>query len=301
MPFIDAAIYCFAANFVAPAHQQNRKTKRMPASINNDWRKLAVVIYRKPHDSKIFGSVELDVTDVEAYIQAKRRDGLKITLTHIFMLALSRGIRQETPELNCYVRRGRIIQRDSVDVSLSVLVGDGQQLTTVKVAGAENLTLQELSAGLQTAIQNARNLQRADAKQAKDVVARIPWPLRQWVVDLVKWLMNTWGVSLPFLGVSPGSFGSFVLSNLGSIGLDIGYPALAPFSNVAMVVAQGSVSTKPVVVEGQVVPRRMITISGAVDHRVVDAAQIGRLFSYVRRILKTPGVLEEKPVPSSES
>ncbi len=268
----------------------------MNTQANNDWRKLTTVIYRKPRDSKIFGSVEFDVTEVEDFINTKRREGIKITLTHIFMLAFARALKEETPEINCYVRRGRIIQRNSVDVSLSVLLGGGQQLTSVKIVGAEALNLQELSVILQSEIQLARKGLGSNLKKAKNLVIKIPWPLRQWVFDLIRWMTIDWGISLPFLGVSPESFGSFVLSNLGSIGLDVGYPALAPFSNVAMVVNQGSVTLKPIVLDGQIVARRMITISAALDHRVVDAAQIGRLFNYLRRILKNPEILEVKPL-----
>ncbi|MEY3194454.1 MAG: hypothetical protein RIQ78_551 [Bacteroidota bacterium] len=261
---------------------------------NNEWRKLTTVIYRKPRDSKIFGSVEFDVTEVEAFVHAKRRDGLKITLTHVFLLALARGVHEEAREINSYVRRGKIIQRDSVDVSLTVLLGDGKQLTSVKIVGAEQLTLEELSVSLQDQIQHARKGLGTDLKKAKNLVVRIPWPLRQWITDLIRWMTIDWGIHLPFLGVSPESFGSFVLSNLGSIGLDVGYPALAPFSNVAMVVNQGSVTIKPIVVDGLIVARRMITISAALDHRVVDAAQIGRLFGFLRRVMKNPEMLSVK-------
>lgn len=263
---------------------------------NNDWRKLTSVIYRKPRDSKIFGSVELDVTELEAFVSAKRQQGLKITLTHIFILALARSIHQAAPEINSYVRRGRIIQRKSVDVSLTVLLGDGQQLTAVKIEGAEQLRLSELGNQLQARIQQARNEQSKGIKNATNILVRIPWPLRQWVADFFKWATIDWGITFPFLGVSPENFGSFVLSNLGSIGLDVGYPALAPFSNVALVVNQGSVSPKPVVLNGQIVARRMITLSAAIDHRVVDAAHVGRMFKLLRRIVKKPEVLEEKPV-----
>ncbi len=261
---------------------------------NNDWRKLTAVIYRKPRDSKIFGSVEFDVTDVEAFIGARRRDGLKITLTHFFLLALARGVHEAAPEINTYVRRGRIIQRNSVDVSLSIL-GSGDGMTSVKIVGAELLTLQALSKQLQTEVQIARKGEGTHIKKTKNLLARTPWPLRQWLADLIRWLTIDWGFSMPFLGVTPDSFGSFVLSNLGSIGLDIGYPALAPFSNVAMVVIQGNVTNKPMVVNGLVMPRRAITISAALDHRVVDAAQIGRLFSYLRWVVKNPEVLEDMP------
>lgn len=266
----------------------------MAESTNNDWRKLTAVLYKKPTDSKIFGTVEFDITAVEAYIQSKRQSGLKVTLTHIFLLAFSRGLKEAAPEINCYVRRGQIIQRNSVDVSVSVLANNGQ-MSSVKVIGAENLSIPELASYLQNEIQKTRLGKGQHVEKAKNMVVKIPWPLRQWVVNWIKWLSIDMGLNLPFIGVSPDTFGSFVLSNLGSIGLDIGYPALAPFSNVGMVVTLGSVTTKPMVVQGQILPRRVITISAALDHRVVDGMQIGRLFNYLRGMIKNPVVLDDRP------
>jgi pyruvate dehydrogenase E2 component (dihydrolipoamide acetyltransferase) len=265
----------------------------MDAATNNDWRKLAAVIYRKPRDSKIFGSVELDVTDVETYIRAKRQEGLKITLTHIFLLTIARCIWEEIPELNCFIRRGKVIRRPRVDASLTVLAG--KQLNSVIITGAEQMTLAELSLFLQTEIRSTRKGAQIGAAKAQKSIGRIPWPLRQWLTDLLLWLSIEWGIPLPFLGISPDHFGSFLLSNLGSIGLDVGFPALAPFSNVSMVIIQGNVLDKPAVVNGQVVPRRILTLSAALDHRVVDAAHAGLLFNYIRRVLKNPAVLEVKP------
>jgi pyruvate/2-oxoglutarate dehydrogenase complex dihydrolipoamide acyltransferase (E2) component len=267
----------------------------MENPFNNDWRKLTAVLYEKPRDSKIFGTVEFDITDLEAFINNKRKAGLKITMTHIFLLALARGVKEAAPEINCYIRRGRIIPRDGVDVSLSVLDNSGQ-MTSVKVRNAEYLTLQELNTYLQQEVIVARKGQGAQLKKARNSLVRLPWPLRQWVATLIRRITVDWGFSLPFLGVSPNSFGSFVLSNLGSIGLDIGYPALAPFSNVAMVAILGRAADKPMVVNGQVVPRRAITVSAALDHRVVDASQIGRLFNYLRQMVKHPELLDIKPV-----
>jgi len=48
------------------------------SNLNNEWRRVAASVYRKPVDSKIFGSVEIDVTDLEAFISVKRKEGIKI-------------------------------------------------------------------------------------------------------------------------------------------------------------------------------------------------------------------------------
>ncbi len=263
----------------------------MEDSYNNDWRKLTMVIYQKPRDSKMLGTIELDVTEIEQFIQKKRQQKQKITLTQVMLLLFARGIHQDVPELNCYVRRGHLVHRSSVDVSISVLEPNGQ-LSSVKVNGAETLSLSELSEIMHQKVDKARKGKSEHIKEARNMVVRIPWPFRQWLVNFVRWATVDLGLSLPFLGVNPDSFGTFVLSNLGTIGLDIGYPALAPFSNVAMVVTQGSVNSKPVVYQGEIAIRRMLTVSAAVDHRVVDAAHLGKLFQSLRRQIKKPELLE---------
>lgn len=269
----------------------------MENPFDTDWRRVTAALYQKPRDSKIFGSIELDVTDLEEFIQIKRKEKFKITLTHIILLLFSRSIHQNVPELNCFVRRGHIIPRSSVDVSLSVLGNDGA-LSSVKVQHAEKLTLKGVHDALQAEIAEARKGEGKHVRRAKNLLPKIPWPFRQWLVNLIRWVTVDLGLPLPFLGVNPDSFGTFVLSNLGSIGLDIGYPALAPFSNVAMVVTMGSVTSKPVVYQGQIAIRRMLTISAAVDHRVVDASQIGRLFLSLKTMVKHPEQLEHEPLPS---
>lgn len=95
------------------------------------------------------------------------------------------------------------------------------------------------------------------------------------------------GISIPFLGLKPHTFGSFMLSNIGTLGLDIGFPALFPIANVSFVMIMGGVQLKPWVVNGEVVPRRVITLGAALDHRVVDASHAGKLFKYLKFAVKT--------------
>ena len=111
--------------------------------LNSGWRKVASSIYRRPTDSKIFGSVEIDVTELEEYISAKRKNGVKATLTHVFVLAAARALKEEVPEMNTYIKRGNVILRDHIDVMVSVLLRKSQ-MGSVLIKDADTLTLEEL-------------------------------------------------------------------------------------------------------------------------------------------------------------
>lgn len=50
----------------------------------------------------------------------------------------------------------------------------------------------------------------------------------------------------------------------------------------------GNVISKPMVVGDQIVPRRMLSLSAALDHRIVDAAHVGVMFRYIKEAIKGP-------------
>jgi pyruvate/2-oxoglutarate dehydrogenase complex dihydrolipoamide acyltransferase (E2) component len=261
-------------------------------SLNTSWRKTALTIYKKPVDSKIFGSVEIDITDLEKYISEKRKAGIKITLTHFFLLATARGIKEEVPELNTYVKRGNIHSNEQIDATVSVLLGNGE-MGSVKMENVDKLTLQESAIKLRQEINKSYKGDENATMQMKEKLARIPWPLRGWVYQFIKYITTTLGISIPSLGLSANNFGSFILSNIGSIGLDIGYPALMPSANIAIVLILGGISQKPWVVNGEIVPRTILTLGAALDHRVIDASHGGKLFKYLKKMVINPALLEK--------
>lgn len=261
------------------------------ADPNNHWRKVAASVYRKPVDSKIFGSVEVDVTELEAYITSKRKLGIKITLTHFFTLAVARALKEDVPELNCFIRRGRVIERQQVDAMVSVLARDAA-MSSVRVPNADRLSYDGLTKVMNEEVQNSRKGDENSTMQMKGRIGRIPWPFRGWFFRFIKFLTITMGISIRGTGLNADNFGSFVITNIGSIGLDTGFPALFPVSNVAMVFVMGGVSKKPVVINDEIVIRRVISLSCALDHRVVDASHGGLLFKSLKQSVRNPEMFE---------
>lgn len=264
---------------------------------NTNWRKVASTIYTKPSDSKIYGTVELDVTKLEKFISEKRKEGVKTTLTYILTLIVGRAIRQEVPELNTYVKRGKIKQRKNVVATVSVLLPGGQ-MGSVKVENADQLTISELSETIALKIQNSRKGNENNTMQSKGLLANTPWPFRKWLFKLYRTVTIHWGISIPGTGLDSNSFGSYIISNIGSVGLDTGYASLLPSSNISVVFILGSIIKKPVVVNDQIVPRRIMALSATLDHRVVDGSHGGKMFRSIKHYIKHPELLEQKPVPS---
>lgn len=268
--------------------------------LNNNWRKVASAIYSRTSDSKILGQAEVDVTDLEAYVAQKRRNGIKVTITHVLTLAAARALRYEVPELNVYIKRGKIIQRLQVDALVSVLI-EGSEMSTVKIPNADIVTLDEAVDIMAAQIKDTRSGLENKAMDMKARMASVPWPFRKWIFSMLKYFTVTHAVSIKRLGLTPNSFGSFVVSNVGTLGLDLGFPSLMPISNISFVLMLGAVNKRPWVVNDEVVPRKIMWLGSALDHRVCDGSHGGRLFRYLKYIIQNPHLLETRPDVASKA
>lgn len=263
----------------------------MSKIFNTDWRQTAATIYKKPTDSRILGSLEVDITALEIYIAEQRKQGKKLTLTHFFLVAASRAVKEDVPELNTYIKRGKVCTHPSVDVSVSVLMDDGS-MSSVKVEHANELSLTTSIQVLRDKIQTLRKGTESKTMKGKKHFGLIPFPIRNWLFAALKNIVIHWGIDIPAIGFTSHNFGSFILSNIGTLGLDVGYPAVMPIANISFVLILGKVNKKPWVVNDEIKIRSVITLSAALDHRVVDASHAGLLFKSLKKYIQQPQLLE---------
>jgi pyruvate dehydrogenase E2 component (dihydrolipoamide acetyltransferase) len=82
------------------------------------------------------------------------------------------------------------------------------------------------------------------------------------------------------------SGGTFTITNLGMYDVD----GFTPVINLpeAAILGVGRIIPKPVVVDNQVVIRKMMTISLAFDHRLTDGAPAARFQQYIKELIETP-------------
>jgi pyruvate dehydrogenase E2 component (dihydrolipoamide acetyltransferase) len=170
---------------------------------------------------------------------------------------------------------------------------------SVKVENADQLTTAEISEEIGKNIANSRKGNENDTMQSKSLLAKLPWPFRNWLFKIYKIITINWGISVPGIGLDSNSFGSYIVSNIGTVGLDTGFASLLPSSNISFVFVLGSVNKKPVVVNDEIVIRRVMLMASTLDHRVVDGSHGGLLFRFIKQIAKKPEILDSKPDPAT--
>jgi 2-oxoisovalerate dehydrogenase E2 component (dihydrolipoyl transacylase) len=85
------------------------------------------------------------------------------------------------------------------------------------------------------------------------------------------------------------SGGTITITNIGVFGVDAGTPIINP--GEVGIVALGAIRQKPWVVDGEVRPRWVTTVSGSFDHRVVDGDGVSRFIADIASVLEEPALL----------
>ncbi len=262
---------------------------------NTPWRVTAAAIYTAPSDSRVYGSLDIDVTEAKRFLDAKRKSGVKITMVHLTTAVLARAVAFDVPELNCFIRRGSVVGRKRLNVMLPVMLDSQSGVSSVLVNDAHARPVSDLANDIRQQAHMSRSGEESKASQNKYLLNKIPWPFRRAVFKLVKWLTVDLGVEMRSLGLSSDSFGSFIVSDIGSFGLTSGMAALFPAAKIPAVIIMGKMEEKPVVRDGEVVIRTILPLTGTFDHRIVDGMQIGKLGRAIHRNFKKPEWLDEVP------
>ena len=262
---------------------------------NTPWRVTSAAIYTTPTDSRVYGTLDIDVTEAKKFLDRKREEGTKLTMVHLTTAVLARAIAFDVPEMNCFIRRGAVVGRKHLDVMVPVQVGGESGVTPVIVRNAHARKVSDIADEIRGKAAKSRAGSEIKAAKNKYVLNRIPWPLRRPIFLLLKWITVDMGVEIKALGLSAHSFGSFVVSDIGSFGLNTGMTALMPAAKVPCVIVLGKIEEKPVVKNGEIVIRTILPLTGTFDHRVVDGMQIGKLARGIKRNFRKPEWLDEVP------
>ncbi len=271
------------------------------SEFNTPWRVTSAAIYTTPTDSRVYGTLDIDVTEAKRFLDEKRNAGIKLTMVHLATAVLARAVAFDVPEMNCFIRRGAVVGRERLDVMVPVQVGGDAGVTPAVVRDAHARTVTDIAAEIRDKAQKSRGGDEIKAAQNKYLLNRIPWPLRRPVFRLLKWITVDMGFEIRALGLSAHSFGSFVISDIGSFGLNTGMTALMPAAKVPAVIVLGKMEEKPVVRKGEIEIRTILPLTGTFDHRIVDGMQIGKLARGIKRNFRKPEWLDEIPEKELET
>ncbi len=263
-------------------------------------RKLMIASWRAPQEGNIYGKLTVDVTQALAYVAWLRKTtGEKVTITHLVGRAVGAAL-AAAPSLNGVIRFGGFVGHPTVSVSYLVALDDGKDLAKAKVEDADKKGVAEIAAELRQLAEKLRTGKDENFEKSKGPLQLLPTWLIAPLVRFTGWITSVLGIAVPALGLERYPFGAAIITNVGVFGLDEGWAPPTPWAHVPTYVLIGAVKESPVVIEGSVVVRPLLTLCATIDHRFIDGAQGGKLAKVVRAILENPWQLEGLDGPPAD-
>jgi pyruvate dehydrogenase E2 component (dihydrolipoamide acetyltransferase) len=252
------------------------------------WRKLAGATWGPPTDPQFFGQLEIDAEALQDLARHEReRTGVHVTLTHLVGRAVAKAL-AEVPSLSVRLAHGREYQRESIDIFFIVATDGGDELTGVKVTGADGLSAVEIATALERRTSAIAAGTDAEFGRAKQMLTLLPPRVLRQALRVSAWLSSDLHLDLPMLGVRKEAFGGAMVTSVGMWGVPHAFSPLAAYYRVPLLVCVGAVSPRPVAVAGQVVVRPMFTLTATFDHRYVDGYHAAQFAKAVQRYCAHP-------------
>jgi len=256
------------------------------------FRRIAIGTWTTPSDPTVYGTLTLRMEQAQRYVDAFRRaTGKRLTFSHMMAKAAA-AVMEQCPDANAVLRWNRIYLRKRIGVFFQVAMEDSAtgeiDLSGAMIEDPEQKSLSQIIDEFAAKTAIVRSGQDKALEGTRKMFKRIPFLLLNPLLKLIGFLAYTLNLDLRWMGMPRDPFGSVMITNIGSLGLEQAYVPLTPYSRVPLVVATGAVVDAPVVEDGRVVVGKVMHICATFDHRVLDGTHAAAMARIVRAWMEHP-------------
>jgi pyruvate dehydrogenase E2 component (dihydrolipoamide acetyltransferase) len=258
----------------------------------SSFRKIAIGTWQTAYDPSVYGSMEIRMDAALRYLaEFRQKTGQRVTISHLMAKAMAMVLK-EVPDANAILRWNRVYLRQRIGVFFQVVMTDEglgkTDLSGATVYDVEQKTLSQLCQEFQAKVDLVRARKDPALEKTRGTFLAIPYLLLNSVLKLISFLSYTLNLDLTAFGVPSDPFGSVMITNVGTLGLDTAYVPLVPYSRVPILLAVGAVKDAPVVEDGQIVVGKVMNVHATFDHRFIDGFHASVMSRILRQWLEHP-------------
>jgi hypothetical protein len=269
------------------------------------WRKIAMATWRPRKDPMIWATADIEASRLLEYIDRVRHaTGQHVTPAHLVGRAAGK-VFEALPGLNGRVAFGSFLPSPTIDcffvISLRTDPVTGADAVGTDLSGAVVRRVNEkepwiIAKELADRAARVRHDDDPQFKRAKAMVKGLPPIVLRPVLDTLGFVTETLQLPVPFMGVESRPYGSILVSNLGTYGLDSVSAPVPTFCHVPFTIVTGAVTDKVLARDGQVVVRPVLPLTIGLDHRFVDGYQAATMARVFREYLGDPAAFDPVPI-----
>ena len=247
-------------------------------------------------DNEAYISVDIDYKPLETYLAKKNagRTEDKFTFFHVISCAVGKAFVLR-PRMNRFVCNKRVYQRNDITVAFTVKkkFDDRAEEALALFKIGEKETMDSFHEKIMKVIHVTKSDTEKDTSTgAMDILSKLP----QWTINLVTgfvlWLDKRGWAPQSLIGSDPNHAAIF-LSNLGSIGLEVGYHHLVNWGTNSCFIVLGKKHMKMFhYADGTEELKEVIPLGITLDERIADGYYYSGTVALVKKLLENPELLD---------
>lgn len=252
-------------------------------------KKIAIATWNDTGDPTVFGKLEIQVEKIDAFLAShnKKNPDNQLNYTHVILKAMGYATAQNKKTLGkiCF---GNYIPAESVDLSVFVDFNE-KSMVDILVKDCKNSSLSNIGHQVAKATAALNNKEtKADIDRKIKFVDRIPTFLISIIINVLSFISYNVGISLPMIGLRKNHFGFGIVADVSRYGItDLTLP-LCNFARSVFVAVVNAPYDKVVVVDDQLVTKRVLNLGIAFDHRFADGSDAMTMLKNIEHIWNEP-------------
>lgn len=256
---------------------------------------ITPILYPNRCDNEAYFLERFDMAPLREYLEKinQNEDVFPYTPFHLLVTAVIKVLTLR-PRLNRFVANKLMYQRNEITVSFVVkkLFTDNGAEALALIRAEKEDTIQTIHQKLYKQISASRSDKVDRSSESMDIVSRMPRRLTRLFCEFICFLDKIGKVPNVLIGTDP-YYQSAVLSNLGSLKLNVGYHHLTNWGTCSLFAIMGEIKETPYKKEdGTTGFKETVDIGLTVDERLADGYYYAKSLRLLKKIMENPELLE---------
>jgi len=250
------------------------------------------LMYPNRCDNEAFMTLHINLEKTEEYIKQKNKENPdnKIAIFEIIIAATLKAIRLR-PHMNRFIANKTMYQRNELTAAFTVKKNfrdDGEE-TLARVVAEDGDTLETINKKVVDQI-NFCKTSTDESTEAMNFIQKLPG--KKFIGVMARMLDRHGLMPKSVIATDPYQC-TVVLTNLGSIGMNIGYHHLMNWGTTSIFIVIGKKHNRPHYdKDGNITMRREMSLSITIDERISDGFYYARSLRLLKKLIENPELLE---------
>ncbi len=256
---------------------------------------ITPILYPNRCDNEAYFLEKFDMAPMRAYLEKLNENETDFPFTpfHIIVTAAIKTLTLR-PRLNRFVANKLMYQRNEVSVSFVVkkLFSDNGAEALAIIHAEDKDDIHTIHEKLYKQISSGRSDKMDKSSESMDIVSRMPRRLTRLFCEIICFLDKIGKCPRGLIETDP-YYTSMLLSNLGSLKLNVGYHHLTNWGTCSLFCIMGEIKK---VVEndenGNPVEKEIVSLGLTLDERLADGYYYAKSLKLLKTLIENPQLLE---------